>query len=1256
MNSIRDFIWDVNDADGQSNGILYEYIDSTGLVSFTDINDLVPTSGNLPPLPPLVDDQLPLPQVQADAQAVVASILNTLEARDVLLGDNFGVSNFHSAAVVSTGQTEIYGCVDENTSEFVWWDESVCFKFDHALANAGTTSFGGGASSISSSSTGSPGSGGCGVPNILISDVTTRKAWSSGFVKVDSSNGFEGQFLVYVRLYNPSGGINLAGPVPGDGAFHLVGALGSSGGQIGLTTPEPPDPICVNDVISGYNGWGIRTGTPGTSNSDIVVLAIPNTGYIGSDLGGCDPDMAGFADAILPVVGEEDDGSIMAPGCGDSADANPESEFPISYATGHKYESVVDLRVSVTGPDWVLRRDYSSDPNSHNLLNGNLVGDGWSQDAFCHLLFDAAGADTITLVGFPQKSKTVFVRTPETSGFPADSAFTRWHTGGPTSQVLKRAVVFPDDSFDRNIPVWILEEPGKWQMVFHRNRSTHPMQYDQTTGTVNQPAALHGKMALWYDAYGNYRYYQYWLGNGVARLRNIYLNGTPNRNFSDAIIQFDWYSLSADPLIAGMLDKVSVLRPTDVQDEYLTTQYVDYVYGAETNGVVYIGEDTDLVAVEQAVIMDETDGVATTPYYSRFTQYRYHDGGLGGGDSDERLNVSGAKHQLKMIIEPEQVEYIAQKRVVSGEQVSTSEQAVKEVSDWLMLQPDNGSLGTWSTEGFQVIDAASKIVGYENDGLVDRVITEFIQTACGCGGGATQGQKIEFNYDYSYTWASGNDGRSVEEKNYKWNDGASSWDLHRTKYVDLEYLAGSPYTRYEVIEEPGGLRQWITEFEYDSKNNLEIESTPSWFSDSSYTPIFTSSVPPAIIGTQTNGLRQKFAYTDDNRLAEAWVWDSSSSSSGFVPTRQVLYELASQPWLVTKDRRFTNTGVSLSPPEESVETIEYTYDFYNSGDYVYGTEFSSSFVFYHNTAIAAIGQHVEAELGDENGPSSVGQYSVYTVFDGSGQPVWSAREDNSLVYREFDQLTGLEVLVVENADPVLPNGGLGVGFNPSNFGNLSSLGSIFDSWGYEDNGSVRLAGGEIVKGIKFDPVGRVVSMTSPGGVTHSTIRSLFDASSRPGVLYPATVALPHDLGVGTMPTRFDGPVVIQWMNAGGSIIEQASHTLDESASFDPLSEAGAVYTLETDSSGFDQGQLSRTVVDHTLSGLVEAEHVWHDVYRDASYSASYEYDSLGRLAVTLDPVGTARYFGSDVLDRVHEQRIDSILSPGPIGFDFASAL
>src|SRR5690606_15757828 len=111
-------------------------------------------------------------------------------------------------------------------------------------------------------------------------------------------------------------------------------------------------------------------------------------------------------------------------------------------------------------------------------------------------------------------------------------------------------------------------------------------------------------------------------------------------------------------------------------------------------------------------------------------------------NNDDRLTVDGAAKQLKMVIEPEQVEYFAQRATLSTG--TNAQDRILAGAAELLTRADSATAFSEGGTTYKVVDLASKIVGYETSGA-GRVTAQYLQSGCACSG-AGHGVKNTFEY------------------------------------------------------------------------------------------------------------------------------------------------------------------------------------------------------------------------------------------------------------------------------------------------------------------------------------------------------------------------------------------------------------------------------------------------------------------------------------------------------------------------------
>jgi RHS repeat-associated protein len=366
---------------------------------------------------------------------------------------------------------------------------------------------------------------------------------------------------------------------------------------------------------------------------------------------------------------------------------------------------------------------------------------------------------------------------------------------------------------------------------------------------------------------------------------------------------------------------------------------------------------------------------------------------------------------------------------------------------------------------------------------------------------------------------------------------------------------------------------------------------PSALATSGYTPA-SSGTPASYTASTTSGLVYGWTYSPDHQVVETRCAEGNLSSlSSFTLLSKTTYPSSSgsnsRTWLPSQVELYTS---ATSTADATVEKSIFTYDFH-SGD-----------------IIAWVRTQVESELKEENGPDNPTTYDSYELFNAMGQNTWSRSADNVLTKREFDAYSGAVKSITRNAS----NSTMGT------WPNLTVTG-----WGREaETGS----GGALTTTYTLDPLGRVTSRTTPGSVSSYTLRAVRQDSERPGIGYYAVISLPHKL---TGTSEWDGPISVNWYNAGGSGTRSSDYTVG-GALYVPLS---LQYTEGT--------ELARATTQHHLSGLVQSRKEWYNVANPTTdfYISQFEYDTLGRLSIAKSPVAgsdtpTLTRNTYDVLSRV----------------------
>ncbi|MCC6675508.1 MAG: hypothetical protein IT436_00055, partial [Phycisphaerales bacterium] len=855
--------------------------------------------------------------------------------------------------------------------------------------------------------------------------------------------------------------------------------------------------------------------------------------------------------------------------------------FPVDLTTGDKRESVTDISVSIPGGSFAISRQYSSRPNYGGSA---LVGQNWTMSCFGFLTEDEG---TLRMEGFGASNHLIYT---EASGV--------WRAGGPTTQTIVETTVAVDGTTD---DVWRLEEPGAWSIDFYRGGD-----FD---GLIRQER----------DIQGNVCTYEYHLfdpsGTKSPRLSAIYLNGTEASGGRAGSIVFKWYLPGYGQPNQGKLQSVIAYQPDDDGD-LMQTQRVDYVYhGNPGVTATDLGTGGDLVQVTKWERVDRAT-TADAPFRQLVTQYRYYRNGYTPAESaDERIaDVDGGNHQLRLIIQPEQIEYLAQELIAEG-QTWTPAEAITETAAYLLPLADDDAVDT--EDEHHVIDYASKIVSYESSGD-RRVSKQYLQGGCGCSGGGAHGLRA------SYAYLGTANEPTVVVTEHTLSSGSYTALVDTVRY-DLAIVgpggtpSARPYLKNVVIESPDS-RQWISQFYFNpTTHDLEKVYWPSAMREP-YTAA-GSGTAASVSPSPTGGRVVQYRYTSSgggHRLAGIDLRDAASSSPAFVRIVDFTYD-STRPWLLTQIERYATSGGS--PTADQIETTAFEYGFRTGTD-----------------NIAWIKTTIEAETVGENGPG--GTYSIYELFDPAGLNVWTRDSQDTLSFNKFDPNTGRLLRVVRNADPAGPGGESVDALDGADFGGVTTTG-----WGTVSDG------GELVTTYKHDALGRISERTSPGGVKSYTVRELWanDGTShteleRGGVNYLAEISLPHGLSVepaevdgpSGVSVYYDGPAIVSLYSAGNRVIQSGDYVV-ASGAYDP---PNLTFTLST--------QLAKSTTQHNYLGLTTSKRLWHDVSNDKFYTTTYTYDSIGRVETTFAQAGISgsdltgtftKNAAYDVFDRVLEVQV-----------------
>ena len=869
---------------------------------------------------------------------------------------------------------------------------------------------------------------------------------------------------------------------------------------------------------------------------------------------------------------------------------------PVELGTGSKSEYNVDLSIQVPGQDFTLTRHDTSNP-AHT--GAGLIGNYQTMGVFIYV---TAGFE---IIDFPLikwhvdlhgiaatrkfRSNEIVLFNPTGDNLPP--ANEPYRNEGPSTDYFLPTFLQIDS---KHYAVWRHVQPGKWEQYFYRQWDELG-QWEGGHLIEVTPTQYKGLLLLERDPYENSRYYTYkkWgpPGSVEARLQKVFVNGLPGP--AVAVINFDWHAGPGSDG-SGRLTRAQVFNGAGS-----LTHEVEYSYqGGPGATREALGTDGDLVLVRHREKLDGENAWRT-----RVVHYRFHNPILNEPldpeyDSDiDGFVEFGHEHQLKLIVAPEQIEYVAALNGMTVDQVGTA-----------LLGMDDSD--TFVASGLKVTDFASKIVAQYEDSVEKRVKLQYVQAGCGCGGG-NPGRRLSYDYWEYGPMSEISETVKITEHYYENGDYSA---LRYTTYHDLVRLGQEsvPYLdTHAVLEDElnPNARKWVTHYEYDVSRREIKRVLPSALD--SYSPGAPPDVGPATepdyAASITQGLAYAYSYNAENLLTTTAI---GTGDGNYTLTERTTYGDGNDDVLkylpVTRER--FPTAVQSPPPNE-IERTDFTYGFWETGTF----------------KIAWKEIKVEAELEQENG--SGGDYVIVQLIDESSNNYWTKAADGSLTKRVFDTEFGKVESVTRNAEPEDPN-------NPYPFDGVGVAG-----WGRDQMGN-RLAGDPITVSYTYDDLGRRRSRTVAteyGTATTYTARQMRNIDTQGNFPYYTEIELPHLItGNVNDPT---GPARLVWYNAAGKQVATMARTISWQSNY---------HTDITDIQLSDE--VARSMSDISLDGLVISRKVWHNLGLDAFYETKYQYDSLGRLLYTIKPNGTVFGYEYDVVD--HKKRdlvgvVDGVGNPDP---------
>lgn len=900
---------------------------------------------------------------------------------------------------------------------------------------------------------------------------------------------------------------------------------------------------------------------------------------------------------------------------------------PIQQTTGQKIETATDLIVDLTGTDFRLTRRYTSVGESSN----GLLGNAWAMGLFSFLGVDSSGANPVLTLKAPQGFAQFEENDPDV-----------WTTGGPTDQTFTMEVADFDDG-SAGYPVWRLTEPGGWQTDFHR-----AAEMGETVASTLPDSSLHGFPYQRIDMMGNrWSFYYATVGGTLSNGGKVRLSSIVcERHASDgdfeveARISFSWHESTGEGAF-GRLRAVHVARPDSSQtSNWYTTHKVAYQYyddllleGNLPADIDHLGTSGDLIQVTTFERVDN-DG-ATEVYRDRITQYRYHDGSRFGGtaeavdtdsDGDGIPGEQGEAHQIKMVISPFEVEYFAQHHRDGTDAFDLVEAAQRlhklDGNDTAFevdtLQDDGTAVNT----AIKVVRLASKVIArYDTS---DRVLVQYLQASCGCGGhlNGTLGVRRE------YAYGSHTDGSGLEYLRFTLAESSDvdadgvfeDYRIYRTHHR-TQTAGGVPRLYIESIEDADtAATTWAKAYDYTSKGELKAVINTSAIDE--YDPVG---------GTGNMGLCDPFTgagyvmgyeYDTDSRLKAVYFRKGYDDTVAFTDSSWEKLESfaradTTRDDLVTEHIRYRVAG-STNANEQEVTTYSYRFWSPQSGTEIAG-QFSGHILAYKKTS-------VERELPGENGPGS-GTYDTEEIFDVNGRLVLRRAADGSMTeyfYADDPLYPGdseyLSKVVRNQQSPTwsAPSSGTD-GFDVVGGSGTLTL-------------SGRSDGGTLTTEYKRDQLGRVIESIAPGGITTYTYRTMSNPPSRDDntdLLYYSEIMLPHPISEsGSNYDGFAGVATQTWLDASDLTAEVRDFEM-------PSSVVKADYRAEALDHIGSSTVASRSTMNIDWSSKSIEQRVWHDASDDdAFYLSQAQFDEFGRTLWSKDAVGTFTEYAYDVLDRV----------------------
>jgi RHS repeat-associated protein len=939
------------------------------------------------------------------------------------------------------------------------------------------------------------------------------------------------------------------------------------------------------------------------------------------------------------------------------------TDYPVDLRTGDKLVSAVDLVVPLPGDDFVIQRQYSSNPA---YLRGNYIGYNWRLDQMEYLYFNP---DYLS----------------------SGDAYVWWKNGGNSSIAFMSENYSGIQSADfkatqgvdyylsmTSLGDFVLTKPGSWKKTYKAPNASVGSQGSYLLDTVDDMSGKH------------YRYF--WNNTGpwphleTIAVYSDYTQQTNPSNHSSILAAINFSYLQYTPqgflFSSEQISAIEVLRPLDPADatsgtsKWVTTQAVYYTYNSAPISIHpdFGDEPGALVMVEQYDIttkglddastgapptiqystgsnnlvsmlndtlgyeffnLNPTDARTADRYRRRVTMYRYYKDG-----EDEPGFDYGQTGQLKSIFEPEQIEFWEQNTT------RTTSQAFLALELLNMADADTSTPVVPNAElsapysSLNVKDLASKIAKYFTSGdFSGGVMEQILQTNCGCGSASGLGKKLVYTYD-DFTTLDGPGStarrRRIIRVSEQQSDGPGAWKPFRQVRYDMVDLIANLYppnlpgdkisapqwlTQYHIITEMEGTvavptyeRSWVTKYEY-----FETAATDEG-QVGQVARVLTPSSFKKLINHEVNALPDVELVGGNQGL----VYHYRYFTSGFQAPNKRYVALSG----------VTTPGTNLNWDQWSNFSLIEEYDWDINGG-VIRHDLPSSIKRFRDGTWAATMPNANAEETETTSFS----YTIIPIYgvitsrtvsvereleteNGSGGTTYDAVETRDL----FGDLISVSE----------PDGSAHAYDRSGMFGSVSK-----HTW--SDGATTNPI--QLVTEYTYDSRGRVSVEKAPSGAFTNYEYDMFVLPDDAAVGEAAN-ASPNWSGFvpvygmreytpevesGITPS---GPVITTYYNAANKYLGRQAHSVF-SLSRNPDGTINLNTSAQYPVEDLDR-ELERELALRGLDGLVRTHEVFHDLgdQQNGKYTTTYAYDTLGRLRDLTNPLGTVTTYDYDMLNRV----------------------